>query len=134
MARHTIYIYIYIYIYISTNFKNKHYTIHQYKRSFLQSSYVHAKVTSLLEYTPPLMMVQDWAENIRETINYERFINQFPPDIIRLIHQLERINIKICRQKMSMIFNQIYIYIYIYIYIVAHTKVTTSRMPKRKTQ
>ena len=31
-----------------TNLKSKRYTIQQYKRSFLQSSNVHTKVTSLL--------------------------------------------------------------------------------------
>ena len=46
--------------------------------------------------------------------NYGRFINQFPPNIVRSIRQFERINKKICRQKMSLMFNQIYIYIYIY--------------------
>ena len=69
-----------------------------------------------------------WAKRTREPINYGIFINQFPPDIIKSIRQLERINTKICRQKMSILFNQIcingeilathiYIYIYIYIYI-----------------
>ena len=39
-------------------------------------------------------MVQDWAESIWEITNYERFINQFPLNIIRLIRQLKRINKK----------------------------------------
>ena len=70
------------------------------------------------------MMAQGWAENTWEITTYGRFINQFPSNIIRLIQQFERINKKICRQKMSTMFNQIYIkeemlpiYIYIYIYI-----------------
>ena len=42
-----------------------------------------------------------------EITNYGRFINQFQPNIIRLIRQFERINQKICRQKMSIMFNQI---------------------------
>ena len=59
--------------------------------------------------------------------NYGRFINQFPPNIIKSIRQFKRINKKnIYRQKMSIMFNQIcineemqskYIYIYICIYI-----------------
>ena len=61
------------------------------------------------------MIAQSWAESTREITNYGRFINQFPPNIIRSIRQFERINKKICRQKMSIMFNQIYIYIYIYI-------------------
>ena len=53
-----------------------------------------------------------------------KYINQFPPNTIRSIRQYERINKKICRQKMSILFNEICIteemlpiYIYIYIYI-----------------
>ena len=34
---------------------------------------------------------------------------------IKSIRQYERINKKVCRQKMSIMFNEIYIYIYIYI-------------------
>ena len=47
------------------------------------------------------------------------YIYQFPPNTIKSIRQHERINKKKCRQKMSIMFNDIlYIYIYIYIYIV----------------
>ena len=88
------------------------------------------------------MMAQSWAGNTWEITNYGRFLNQFPPNIIKSIQQFERINKKICRQKMSIMFNEIcineemlpkythththtrthththtYIYIYIYIYI-----------------
>ena len=45
------------------------------------------------------MMVQDRAESIREPINYGRFINQLQADIIKSLWQLERINIRICREK-----------------------------------
>ena len=72
------------------------------------------------------MIAQNCAESSREPINYERFVNQFRLDIIKLIWQLERINEKICRQKMSILFSQICLnvemlpeyppYIYIYIY------------------
>ena len=106
---------------------------------FLQSSNVHAKVTSLLQYTHLLIMDQDRVENTWEPIDYGKLINQFPPDIIKSIQKLEKINTKICRQKMSLLFNQIcineemllkyththththlyiYIYIYIYVYVV----------------
>ena len=57
-------------------------------------------------------MAQSWAESTWEITNYGRFINQFSPDIIRSIQQFERINKKICKQKMSIMFNQIYIYTY----------------------
>ena len=45
--------------------------------------------------------------------HYGKYINQFPPNIIKSIRQYERINKKICRQKMFIIFNEIYIYIYV---------------------
>ena len=53
------------------------------------------------------MMAQDWAESTEEPINHERFINQFPPDTIKLMQQLEKINTKMCRQKMFVLFDQI---------------------------
>ena len=40
------------------------------------------------------MMAQDRIESTRELINYGRFINQFPSDIIKSIQQLERIDKK----------------------------------------
>ena len=52
-------------------------------------------------------MAEGWAKSIREITSYGRFINQFPPNIIRSIRQIERINKKVCRQKMSIMFNQI---------------------------
>ena len=52
-------------------------------------------------------MAQSWAESTQEITNYRRFINQFPPNIIRSIRQFERINKKICRHKMSFMFNEI---------------------------
>ena len=62
------------------------------------------------------------AESTWEKNNYGRFINQFPLNIIKSIRQYERINKKIYRPKMSIMFVKyvlilIYIYIYIYIYI-----------------
>ena len=71
------------------------------------------------------MMAQSQAESTLEINKHVRYINQFPPTIIKSIRQYERINKKICRQKMSIMFNEIcinkeilpkYAYIYIYIY------------------
>ena len=39
--------------------------------------------------------------------NYGKYINQFLPKTIKSIRQYERINKKICRQKMSIMFNKI---------------------------
>ena len=71
-----------------------------------------------------------WAESTRDTCNYGQYINQFPQNTIKAIREFERIQKKICRHKMSIMFNEIcineemlpkythiYIYIYIYIYI-----------------
>ena len=67
------------------------------------------------------MMAQDLVESTKEPINHGKFINQFPPDTIKSIGQLERINTKMCRQRMSILLNQICIneemlpkYTYIY--------------------
>ena len=60
------------------------------------------------------------AESTWNIDNYGKYINQFPPNMIKAIRQYEQINKKICRQTMSIMFNEIcieYIYIYIYIYI-----------------
>ena len=61
-------------------------------------------------------MAQSRAESTWEINNYEKYINQFPPNIIKSIQQYEMINKKIGRQNMSIIFNEICVYIYIYIY------------------
>ena len=70
-------------------------------------------------------MAQGWAESTWEINNYGRLINQSLPNIIKSKRQFERIYKKICRQNMSIRFNQIYIneemmpiYIYIYIYSI----------------
>ena len=78
------------------------------------------------------MMAQSRAESTRDTCNYGQYINQFPQNTIKVIREFERIQKKICRHKMSIMFNEIcineemlpkytYIYIYIYIYIHTHT-------------
>ena len=76
------------------------------------------------------MMAQSWAESTWEINNYGKYINQFLPHTIKSIQQYERINKKICRQKMSIIFNEICIneemlpkYIYIYTHRVTENKV-----------
>ena len=71
------------------------------------------------------MMAQSRAESTRDTYNYGQYLNQFPPNTIKVIREFERIQKKICRHKMSIMFNEIcineemlpkYTYIYIYIY------------------
>ena len=55
------------------------------------------------------MMAQSQAESTRDTYNYGQYLNQFPPNTIKVIREFERIQKKICRHKMSIMFN-IYIY------------------------
>ena len=69
-------------------------------------------------------MAQSRAESTRDTCNYGQYINQFPQNTIKVIREFERIQKKICRHKMSIMFNEICIneemlpkYTYIYIYI-----------------
>ena len=69
------------------------------------------------------MMAQSRAESTRDTCNYGQYINQFPQNTIKVIREFERIQKKICRHKMSIMFNEICIneemlpkYTYIYIY------------------
>ena len=66
-------------------------------------------------------MAQSQAESTRDIYSYGKYINQFPPNTIKAIRQSERIQKKICRQKMSIMFNEICIneemlpkYTYIY--------------------
>ena len=63
------------------------------------------------------MMAQSRAVSTRDTYNYGQYLNQFPPNTIKVIREFERIQKRICRRKMSIMFNEICIYIYIYIYI-----------------
>ena len=52
-------------------------------------------------------MAQSRAESTKDTYNYGQYINQSPPpNTIKAIPQYERIQ-KICRQKMSIMFNEI---------------------------
>ena len=68
------------------------------------------------------MMAQSRAESTRDTYNYGQYLNQFPPNTIKVIREFERIQKIICRHKMSIMFNEICIneemlpkYTYIYI-------------------
>ena len=61
------------------------------------------------------MMAKSRAESTRDTYNYGQYINQFPPNMMKAIREYERIQKKIYRQKMSIMFPEICIYIYIYI-------------------
>ena len=51
------------------------------------------------------MMAQSRAESTRDI--YRKYINDFPPNMIKAIWQYERIQKKICRQKMSIMFHEI---------------------------
>ena len=44
-------------------------------------------------------MAQSWAESTWEITKYGRFINQFPPNIVRSIRLFERINKKYVDKK-----------------------------------
>ena len=52
-------------------------------------------------------MAQSQAESTRDIYNYGKYINLFPLNTIKAIRQYERINKKICRQKMSIMFHKI---------------------------
>ena len=72
------------------------------------------------------MMAQSRAESTRDTYNYEQYLNQFPPNTIKVIREFERIQKRICRREVSIVFNEICIneemlpkYTYIYIYILS---------------
>ena len=97
--------------------KSKRHTLQRYRRS---SSYKVVMCMQKLHHFCNTSSPADspkLAESTWKITNYGRFINQFPPNIIRSIRQFERINKKICRQKLSIIFNEICIKL-IYIYVV----------------
>ena len=84
------------------------------------------------------MMAQSRAESTRDTYNYGQYLKQFPPNTIKVIREFERIQKRICRHKMSIMFNEIcineemlpkYTHIYIYIstfYLIFNYKFTQS--------
>ena len=91
---------IYIYIYIYTHFV-------EYNRHFLSTYFlVDPFILPYWSYSIRRELI-DISSTINISSNYGRYINQFPLNIIRSIRQHERINKKICRQKMSIIFNEI---------------------------
>ncbi len=53
------------------------------------------------------MVLGPKSESNWEINNYGKCINQFPPNTMRSIRRYESINKKICRQKMSIISNEI---------------------------
>ena len=73
-----------------------------------------------MQYTHLLMMAIMENENIWEPVKNGKFVSQFQPDIKTTIWRFERIERKIFRRTMSIIFNQIYIYIYIYTHTHTH--------------
>ena len=70
------------------------------------------------------MIAQSQAESTRDTYNYGQYINQFPPNTIKAIRQYEQIQKKICRQKMSIMFNEICIKEMPPKYTYTHTHIT----------
>ena len=62
------------------------------------------------------MMAQSRAESTRDTYKYGQYINQFPQNTIKVIREFERIQKKICRHKMSIMFNEICINILFHIF------------------
>ena len=89
------------------------------------------------------MMAQSRTESTRDSYNYGQYINQFPPNTIKVIREFERIQKKICRHKMFIMFNEIWIneeilpkytyiyniyiiYIYIYIYNIIYIYICIS--------
>ena len=55
-------------------------------------------------------MAQSRAESTRDTYNYGQYINQFPPNTLKATQEYKQTQKKICRQKMSIMFNEICIY------------------------
>ena len=73
------------------------------------------------------MQISVLVKSTRDTYNYGQYLNQFPPNTIKVIREFERIQKKICRHKMSIMFMKFaYIYIFIYIYILRVLVVTKS--------
>ena len=93
---HQIYIYIYIYIYVCV---------------CVCVCVYFGSISSLIQIS--LNIIDIFCLHIFFWIrSYSRiaFINQFPPNTIKAIREYERIQKKICRQKMSIMFNEICIY------------------------
>ena len=61
------------------------------------------------------MMAQSREESTRDIYNYGQYINQFLPNTIKAIRQYERIQKKICKQRMSIMFDEICMYVCMYV-------------------
>ena len=68
------------------------------------------------------MMAQSQAKSTWEINNYARYINQFPPNIIKSIRQYERINKKYVDKK-CLLCSTKYIYIYTHTHTHTHTHI-----------
>ena len=55
-------------------------------------------------------MAQSRAESTRDIYNYGQYIHQFLPNMIKGIRHYKK---EICRQKMSIMFNEIGIYVFL---------------------
>ena len=104
--------------------KSKRCTIQKYRRSSPYKVVMYIQKLHRFCNTSSPVDGPKSAESIWDINNYGKYINQFPPNTMKSIWQYERINKKIYRQKMSLMFNEICIneemlsiYIYIYIYI-----------------
>ena len=116
--------YIYIYIHVWLN-NNNTFCLYNFIK-ILSSSLISVLVSGWNWW----MMTYERFENAWD--NFDKFFHQFQPETKTLIRKLEGILIKLYRQNVSLLFNQIclnerllpnhththiYIYIYIYIYI-----------------
>ena len=100
-------------------------------KTLLRSSNMQKQVTFVID--PPLMMAQSRAESSRDTYNYGQYINQSPLNMIKAIQEYKQIQKKICRQKTSIMFNEICACVcVIYIYIYTHTHTHTQSHPSKK--
>ena len=112
-------------------FKSKRHNLQQQRRPYTAVICYNKSYISFVTDSP-LMMAQSRAESTRGTYNYGQYLNQFPPNTIKVIREFERIQKKICRHKMSIMFNEIcikeemlpkytyicmHVYVYIYMYI-----------------
>ena len=72
----------------------------------------------VVEVKPTYILLLSEIQSPRGHLNlYITLVFQFPLNTIKVIREFERIQKRICRHKMSIMFNEICRYIYIYIYI-----------------
>ena len=87
-------------------FKNKRHNLQRQRRPYTVCNMLKQKLHHFCSRSS-LMMAQSRAESTRDTCNYGQYINQFPQNTIKVIREFERIQKKICRHKMSIMFNEI---------------------------